>query len=77
MTPSEYITYGIFLWKYGIVVFKGCQIPISAFQEDDTMNAQLIKYAIMAVLAAVSGFFLVGFIIFSISVLLSKKPNQF
>jgi len=40
------------------------------------MNAQLIKYAIMAVLAAVSGFFLVGFIIFSISALLAKKKKQ-
>ncbi|MDD4658001.1 MAG: hypothetical protein PHW26_03035 [Eubacteriales bacterium] len=39
------------------------------------MNALFIKYAVMAVLAAVSGFFLVGFIIFSISALLAKKKQ--
>lgn len=40
------------------------------------MDPRLIKYGIMAAAAGISGFFLIGFIIFTISVLLSKKKDK-
>ncbi len=40
------------------------------------MDSEFIKYIIMAVLAAISGFFLIGFVIFTISVLISKKKGR-
>lgn len=39
------------------------------------MDGPLLKYIIIAVLAAVSGFFLVGFLIFSVSSLITFKKN--
>lgn len=42
------------------------------------MDGSLLKYAILATLAAVSGFFLIGFVVFSLKALVAfkKTPNQ-
>ena len=40
------------------------------------MDPRLIKYAILAAAAGISGFFLIGCIIFTIAALLSKKKDK-
>lgn len=40
------------------------------------MDPRLIEYAILAAAAGISGFFLIGFIIFTIAALLSKKKDK-